>query len=145
MLHRPPSAAGLWRLGERRGCGNLQCANHARPVGFHPGLYRKRGRVPGSGGQYWRCRSCGRKTLLSRPVRLYSGSRAQAVDLFSRIANKSPVRGAARGARLGFPADYYPILDFIHKRCREQSGATDASKRPTTRLERSSGDSTPAD
>ena len=122
---RLADAAGLWRLEERRGCGNPQCANHSRPVGLHPGLYRKRGRAPGSGGQYWQCKSCGRRTLLSRPVRLHGGSRAQAVDLFSRIANKSPVRGAARGARLGSPADYYPILDFIHRRCREQSGATD--------------------
>ena len=122
---RLADAAGLWRLDERRGCGNPQCANHARPIGLHPDLYRKRGKAPNSGGQYWQCRSCGRKTLLSTPVRLRKGARAQAVDLFSRIANKSPVRGAARGAGLGSAANYYPILDFIHARCRERSGAAD--------------------
>ena len=122
---RLTDAAGLWRLDERRGCANPQCDSHDRPIGLNPGLYRKRGMAPGSGGQYWQCKSCGRKTLLSSPVRLHNGARTQAVDLFSRIANKSPVRGAARGARLGSVADYYPILDFIHRRCREHSGGAD--------------------
>ena len=43
-----------------------------------------------------KCKACGRKTLLSSPVRLCSGTRTQAVEPFSRIANKSPVRSACR-------------------------------------------------
>lgn len=122
---RLADAAGLWRLDERRGCGTPGCVNHARPIGLHPGLYRKRGRAMGSGGQYWQCRSCGRKTLLSRPTRLHESSRALAVDVFTRIANKSPVRGTARGAGLRSADSYYAVLDFIHQRCRERSGAAD--------------------
>ena len=64
-----------------------------------------------------KCKAYGRKTLLSSPVRLHSGTGTQAVDLFSRIANKSPVRGTARGARSSSAANYYPILYFIHGRC----------------------------
>ena len=122
---RLADAAGLWRLDERRGCGNPECASHALPIGFHPGLYRKRGRAMGSGGQYWQCKSCGRKTLLSRPTRLHGSNRALAVDVFTRIANKSPVRGTARGAGLRSADSYYALLDFIHQRCRERSGAAD--------------------
>ena len=45
--------------------------------------------------------------------------------MFSRIANKSPIRCAVRGARLKSTSTYYRILDFIHARCRVFSGTMD--------------------
>ncbi|MCY3702292.1 MAG: hypothetical protein OXG16_06385 [Rhodospirillales bacterium] len=45
--------------------------------------------------------------------------------MFSRIVNKSPVRGIVRGAHLKSTAAYYRILDFIHRCCQVHSGAVD--------------------
>ena len=43
--------------------------------------------------------------------------------MFSRIANKSPMRRTVKGAGLTGNSAYYRILDFIHRRCREMNGA----------------------
>ena len=45
--------------------------------------------------------------------------------MLSRIANKAPVRGSARGARLKSTQAYYQIIDFLRRRCRAYSGAVD--------------------
>ena len=60
-----------------------------------------------------------------RPTRLHGSNRRLAADVFSRIANKSPVRGTARGSKLKSNGDYYTILDFIHARCRHHTGVVD--------------------
>jgi len=70
-------------------------------------------------------RSCGSWPRAGEPARLHGKNRKLAADVFSRLANKSPVRGTVRGARLNSPSAYYRILDFIHRRCRAHSGAVD--------------------
>ena len=120
---RLADVSGLPRLGEVVGCRNPDCENHARPIALNPMLYRKCGQVRGAPNH--QCKACGRKTLLSRPTRLHGSNRALAVDVFSRIANKSPVRGTARGSGLKSTDSYYAVLNFIHERCREMSGRAD--------------------
>ena len=110
---------------ETLACRNVECVNQSKPIAAHPQEYRKRGTAPNRGGQYFQCCGCGRKVLASDPDRLHRANRKLAADVFSRIANKSPVRGVGRGARLGSVSSYYEILDFIHRRCRRHSGAMD--------------------
>ena len=114
---------GILRVDEAKGCGNEECENHNRPFAANPKLYWRRGKRDGA--QCWQCRSCGRRTSASSPVRLYQQHRAMAADVLSRIANKAPVRRTARGAGLKSTASYYPIVDFLLARCRERNGAVD--------------------
>ena len=122
-IRRLMRVGGVLRTDEEAGCRNQDCENHSRPIALHPKLYRKCGQV--GGAQNHQCKSCGRKMLASSPVRLHDAARRQAVDVFSRVSNKSPVRRAVNGARLPSARGYYSILDFIHARCREHSGRAD--------------------
>ena len=115
---------GLRTLTEQTACRNGTCPNHGRSVTDHPREYRKRG-LSKNGDQCYECKSCHRRVVASDPVRLHDGNQRLAVDVFSRIANKSPIRGIVRGARLNSHAAYYRILDFIHTRCRAHSSAVD--------------------
>ena len=123
-IERLTDADGLLQLEETTGCRNTECADFGLPIAFNRSRYLKKGKVPGYGQRY-QCKSCGSKMLLSRPVRLHDGHRRMAVDVFSRIANKSPVRGTIRGARMASTSSYYDLLAFIHDRCRTYSGAVD--------------------
>ena len=114
----------LRTLEEQTVCLNTDCVNHAHCVAQHRHAYRKHGFAP-NGARYYRCKSCGSTPIVSDPTRLHAKNRRVAVDVFSRIANKSPVRGVIRGARLNSPAAYYRIFDFIHRRCQAHSGAVD--------------------
>ncbi len=114
---------GIPRPEESMGCSNAECASHARPFAAHPKLYWRRGKVDGA--QCWQCKSCGRRTLASSPVRLHQRHRALAADMLSRVANKAPGRRASRGAGLKSTASYYPIVNFLLARCRERNGAVD--------------------
>ena len=122
-VRRLVRTGGILRADEETGCRNPDCESHALPIASHPKLYRKYGLV--GGVQNHQCKSCGRKVTASRPVRLHDAARRQAVDVFSRVANKSPVRRAVNGARLPSARGYYSILDFIHARCRDHSGRAD--------------------
>ena len=124
-IDRLIEAGGLWTQAEITGCSNIQCINHQRPIASHRHEYRKRGRSKANNGRYFQCKSCGRKMLLSNPVRLHDSNRRIAADVFGRIANKSPVRGTIRGSRLNVIDSYYNILTFIDSRCRAHSGAVD--------------------
>ena len=106
------------------GCGNEDCDNHVHPVAFYPDEYHKRGRPKSGQGQYYACKRCGRRTLVSDPVRIQENKR-YAVDLLSRLANKSPIKGAVRGMRLSSAQAYYRIVDFLTRRCRAYSGRVD--------------------
>ena len=117
--------SGIWTLEETMGCGDAKCENHHRPVAFHPDEYRRRGNPKSGLGHYYECRQCHRRTLVSDPVRLHDDNRRLAVDVLTRFANKAPVRGTARGARLKSTQAYYQIIDFLHRRCRAYSGAVD--------------------
>ena len=116
--------SGIWTLEESTGCRNEACENHRHPIAFHRKEYRKRGKPKSREGQYYECKRCRAITLVSEPVRLHENKR-YAVDLLSRLANKSPVRGCIRGLRLKSGQSYYRILDFLTRRCRAYSGTVD--------------------
>ena len=124
-VERLAAESGIWSVEESTACHNAECENHAHPIALHPTEYRKRGKPKSGKGQYYECKRCRRRTLVSDPVRLLDGNRRHAVDLLGRIANKSPVRGSIRGARLKSIPAYYRIVDFLHRRCRAYSGAVD--------------------
>lgn len=48
-----------------------------------------------------------------------------ASDVFSRVVNKSPVRGTVRGAGLKSTDTYYSLLDFIERQCNALNGRFD--------------------
>ena len=115
---------GIRTREETTACRNRLCENSARPIAFHRSCYHKKGKVTGRGQQY-RCEACGRYVLVSDPVLLHQNHQALGVDVFTRVANKSPMRRAVNGAGLKSNKDYYRILDFIHSRCRNLSGTYD--------------------
>ncbi|MDE0712693.1 MAG: hypothetical protein OXH60_11240 [Rhodospirillales bacterium] len=124
-IERFADTGGLWRLEETVSCRNPACRNHGRSIALHPEAYIRRGRPASGDRQYFQCKACGRKVLVSLPVRLHAEHQTLAADVLSRIANKSPVRGTGRGVRLKSMKAYYPIVDFIYSRCRAYSGAVD--------------------
>ena len=124
-VERLAQESGIWRIEEVMGCSNEDCENHAHPVGLHPDQYRKRGKAKSGNGQYYQCRCCGRRTLVGDPVRLGDCNKRLAVDILSRISNKGPVRCTVRGARMKSTRAYYPMIDFLHRRCRAYSGSVD--------------------
>ena len=124
-VERLAEAGGIWRLEETTGCGDPNCENHNRPIALNPEEYRKRGKPKSRDGQYYQCKRCRRRTLVSDPVRLHDRNKRLAADILGRIANKSPVRGTIRGSKLNNPQDYYQIVDFLHRRCRAYSGTVD--------------------
>ena len=124
-VERLAQESGIWRLDEVTGCSNEDCENRARPVGLHPDQYRKRGKPKSGDGQYYQCRCCGRRTLVSDSVRVGDYNKRLAVDILGRVANKAAVRCTVRGARLNSARAYYPMIDFLHRRCRAYSGSVD--------------------
>ena len=123
-IRRLVTCTGLWHLSETVCCRNPDCENHDKPIANFPGAYRKQGKQP-NGAQIVACKSCGRRNTLSKPLRISKNSQRLAVDVFSLIANKSPVRGTVRGAELPSTRSYYSLLDFIYRRCLEYSGSVD--------------------
>ena len=123
-VERLVELGGIRTLEETAHCSNDDCENRHRPIASNGRCYQKSGKAPG-GGQYYRCKACGRYVLVSSPVRLHKNHRARAVDVLSRIANKAPMRRTVNGARLKSNKAYYRVLDFIVSRCREFSGAYD--------------------
>ncbi len=115
---------GLLRQEEATGCRQASCEHQGLPIASNRKHYLKKGRIAGRGSCY-QCKACGSKVLLSQPIRLHDDHQRLAVDLFSRIANKSPVRGTVRGLGLASTQSYYNILNFIHDRCRVYSGHVD--------------------
>ena len=117
---------GLWTLEERTSCNAAGCPNNGRPIGLNPRLYRKRGRSQ-SGGRQYECKECHARVSVSNAPPIRRAHQQLAADVFSRIANKSPMRGAVRGAGLSGPCAYYNILNFIERRCRDYSATLDRS------------------
>jgi len=102
------------------GCPNCGCT-----VGEHPELYSKAGVHSVTGEQLYVCKACKKRMLASQPVRIHPKNRYLASDLFSRVANKSPVRCTIRGMSIRSNEKYYSILDFVHRRCNQLSGMID--------------------
>ena len=124
-IDRLAEESGIWSLLESASCSNPDCVNHGRPIAFHPDEYGRRGKPRSGDGRYYQCKACGRRNLISDPIRLHDNNRRYAVDILGRIANKAPVRGSYRGAKLKSTQAYYQILDFLVRRCRSYSGAVD--------------------
>ena len=124
-VERLLNAGGLLRPDETTGCGDASCENHARPYALHRDSYQKYGALGNGGGFQIRCKACGRRTSVVRPKPIRATTQQAATDVFGRIANKSPVRGAVRGSKCTGMGTYYRILDFIDSRCRDYSGRID--------------------
>ncbi len=110
---------------EKLSCKTPTCPNFQCSVGIHPKRYSKAGRHSVTGEQFYICKACKRRLLESDPVQIHHKTRYLASDLFSRVTNKSPVRGTIRGMALKSPDSYYSILDFISRRCNQLSGKFD--------------------
>lgn len=123
-IRRLTEADGLRTLEEQTACKNPDCESFGHSVAHHAREYTKRGHSS-SGGQVYKCKSCKRTVVASTAVRLHWRNQEIATDVFSRLANKAPMKGIVRGAGLKSNADYYSILNFIHGRCQAFSGAID--------------------
>ena len=111
-------------LEHRFACKTEGCANQGLSIGEHRQLYTKYGYYKTPENPIYRCKACGRRVHVSaRVARIHARNRSLAADVFSRLANRAPVRRTVKGAGLNSCKDYYRILDFIHRRCREMNGA----------------------
>lgn len=110
---------------EKLSCKTKSCPGFGHSVGEYPELYSKAGLHSLSGGQLYICKSCKKRLLESEPVRIHHKTRHLASDLFSRVANKSPVRGTVRGMALKSTDNYYSLLDFVSRRCNQLAGRFD--------------------
>jgi hypothetical protein len=110
---------------EKLACKTDGCPNCGCSVGEHPELYSKAGFHSVTGEQLYVCKACKTRLLASQPIRIHTKTQHLASDLFSRVVNKSPVRGTIRGMAINHPDSYYSILDFVHRRCDELSGMFD--------------------
>ncbi len=111
-------------LEHRFACKTEGCANEGLSIGEHRHLYVRRGYYKTPENRYYQCKACQRRVLVSVKVpRIRAGNRARAADVFSRFANKSPMRRTVEGAGLSGNSAYYRILDFIHRRCLEMNGS----------------------
>lgn len=110
-------------LEHRFACKTEGCANRGLSIGEHRHLYVRRGYRETLGHRIYQCKGCLRRVNVSVKVpRIRAKNQALAADVFSRIANKSPMRRTVKGAGLTGNSAYYRILDFIHRRCREMNG-----------------------
>jgi len=110
---------------EKLACKTTSCSNFQCSVGEYPERYSKAGVHSVTGQQLYICKSCKKRLLVSEPARIHKKTRYLASNLFSRVSNKSPVRGTVRGMTLKSTDSYYPILDFISRRCEQLSGKLD--------------------
>ena len=125
-VERLAEATGIPTPEESASCPNQDCDNHGLSVARQGRVsYRRQGRTADGRGARYSCKACGRWFSVGDPVRLHDRNRRLAVDLFSRIANKSPARRSVHGAGIRSADSYYAILRFIHDRCRAHCGAVD--------------------
>ena len=107
----------------RFACKTGGCANFGLSIGEHRHLYVRRGYYKTPENRIYQCKGCLRRVTVSHKApRIHARNQSLAADVFSRVANKSPVCRTVTGAGLRSHADYYTILDFIHRRCREMNG-----------------------
>ena len=112
----------------RFACKTEGCANQGLSIGGNRRLYTKYGYYRTPENPIYRCKACLRNVTVSRKApRIHAKNQALAADVFSRVANKSAVRRTVVGAGLRSHADYYTILDFIHRRCCDLNGAVTRS------------------
>ena len=123
-INRLKDYGGMLSALEEVGCVNPNCPNHEISPADAPKQYYRRG-ITSKGLIRYQCKTCGGYFRQRRRASLNPDQQRQAADVFSRIANKSPVRGTIRGGRLASSEAYYRILDFIYDRCRAFSGKVD--------------------
>lgn len=110
---------------EKLSCKTATCPNFGYLIGEHRERYSKAGLHSLTGEQLYVCKACRKRILASDPIRIHNKTRHLASDLFSRVANKSPVRGTVRGMSIKSTDTYYSILDFVRRRCDLLSGKFD--------------------
>lgn len=110
---------------EKVACKTVECPNFGYPLGAHPNRYSRAGFHSVTGEQMFICKACKKRILASDPIRLHHDTKHLASNLFSRVVNKSPVRGTVRGMSIKSTNSYYPILDFVARRCNSLSGTFD--------------------
>ena len=111
-------------LEHRYACKTAGCPNEGLSIGEHRQLYIKCGYYKTPENRYYQCKACLRRVLVSRKApRIHARNQSLAADVFSRLANKAPMRRTVEGAGLTGCTNYYTIFDFIHRRCREMNGA----------------------
>ena len=111
-------------LEHRYACKTAGCPNFGLSIGEHRQHYTRYGYYKNRGNPIYQCKGCLRRVTVSRKApRIHARNQSLAADVFSRLANKSPMRRTVKGAGLNSCKDYYKTLDFIHRRCREMNGA----------------------
>ncbi len=70
-----------------------------------------------TGEQLFICKLCKKRLFASDPVRIHHKTWHLASDIFSRVANKSPVRGTIWWMTIKIVDTYYSIIDFINRCC----------------------------
>ena len=110
------------------GCKNKDCENHEKSVADHPECYKSKGYRADTGEPIKLCTACGMKfTVGAEPPRIHQKNRHLAVEVYSRVVNKSPVKRTLRGANLPSPSVYYKAIKFIQRRCNRLTGGMERS------------------
>ena len=105
------------------GCKKEDCINHEKSVAEYPECYKPKGFRADTGEPIKRCTACGTKfTVGDEPPRIHHKNRHLAVEIYSRVVNKSPVKRTLRGVNLTTPSIYYKTVRFIQRRCNRLSG-----------------------
>ncbi len=94
-------------LEHRYACKTAGCPNEGRSIGEHRQHYTRYGYYKIRENPIYRCKACGRRVQVpARVARIHARNQALAADVFSRIANKSPMRRTVVGAGLNSCRDY---------------------------------------
>ena len=110
------------------GCKNKDCENHEKSVADHPECYKSKGYRADTREPIKRCTACGMKfTVGDEPPRIHRKNRHLAVEVYSRVVNKSPVKRTLRGVNLTSPSVYYKAIKFIQRRCNRLCGGMERS------------------
>ena len=105
------------------GCKKEDCVNHDKSVAEHPECYQNYGYRADTGDPIKCCKACGLKfTVRDAPPRIHNKNRHLAVEVYSRVVNKSPVKRTILGASLPSTDSYYKIVQFIQRRCNRLTG-----------------------
>lgn len=85
----------------RVACKTQGCPNFGLSVGEHRQHYMRYGYYRNRQNPIYRCKACGRRVQVpARVARIHARNQSLAADVFSRIANKAPVRRTVEGAGL---------------------------------------------
>jgi len=103
------------------GCSRKECENHGASVREYPERYRKHNKSPV--GRRYECRSCARQfSAYDPPPNIHKRNYWLAKEVYSRIANKMPMRRVLESVGISTPGTYYTMTNFIRRRCNSLLG-----------------------